>query len=204
VTDLSYAPVPRIDSLSPGDAVLLIFPSGNAPATFIMHNGTGEERTATFSTRTPEGEIELFDAFRRNKKWCYGSAATPLRVLGRALPPPPYGAPKGAPVEQEFAAADLLNEARSSVLLDGETQSCNHQPRPHDPYRDDPECEICGAQLISDGPGYDGEQTYTVDDRPFTAPNPTCACGQPATVPTSTPNLSVCIECAARAESDPA
>lgn len=171
-SDLSYAPVPRIDSLQPGDAVLLIFPAGPAPATFIMHNGTAEDRTATFSTRDPEtGEPVIWDARRHNKRWVYGSAATPLKVLGRALPPPTlgerdlhanqYGAVQPLQTEgwidYQFPPNGIWDDAVSSVALDGETQS---------------------------------------DPRPFNTPNPTCICGEPATVPTETPNLYTCAECA--------
>lgn len=78
---------PRIDTLTPGDTVRLLYAGsatfGNGPhegeAVFLGISGAGDARRATFRDTT--GRQITWEAYRYNGHWAYGSSAEPLRLL---------------------------------------------------------------------------------------------------------------------------
>lgn len=183
---------PRIDTLQTGDRIVLQLPAGITHATFIMHNGEGEDRTATFSTSDPESNApNVWDAYRHKKRWCYGTAQTPLKVLGRALPTLTVGDTLKGKLTPE-RLADLTQPDTGERIMQQEYPSAD---------------EIAQAMVLIDVDGLPDEAVEAIEEtlngglhnRPFDSPNPTCACGHPAFVildPTNLPNLAVCEDCA--------
>jgi hypothetical protein len=82
----------RIDTLNPGDTVLLDFGKDAGPdeeAVFMRIIGEGDNRRAEFvsmDTSGPAPSLYVWQAYRYNGRWAYGTSADPLRLVRVTLP----------------------------------------------------------------------------------------------------------------------